>query len=149
VRLITADGRKYMQTKPDGTYDLIFLDVMDGDWRVPNCLSTVEFFRNLRSKLAPGGRLAFDTIDSIETRSSLLSAVAEAFPGQTLQIATTPGLTNTAIIAEAPGGKGWNSSEYLNSKHLHAWRSGDKWHSLSIDSAHYDATDCPSWTGHI
>jgi len=66
LRVITGDARAVLATQaPSATapYDAIFVDAF-GDVSVPWTLTTAEFVREAKARLAPGGTLAFNAIDA-------------------------------------------------------------------------------------
>ena len=65
VRLLHTDGRRHVRTT-DRRYDLIFVHLGDPSTAATNRYYTLEFFREVRRKLRPGGVLAF-TLSSNET----------------------------------------------------------------------------------
>lgn len=101
LQLIQKDGRKYIQSQPDGSYDVIFVDAFDNLDVIPPCLKTLEFFQMLGKKLAPGGVLSMNVwrreIDKVYT------GFATAFPGRT-QVGQSPGLGNVVLLGRAAGG---------------------------------------------
>ncbi|MEW6523061.1 MAG: fused MFS/spermidine synthase [Bacillota bacterium] len=70
LRLFAQDGRQFVQ-KTDQRYDLVILDAYYAD-SIPFHLTTVEFFREVKACLNPGGVVAFNMIGAVEGRSSKL-----------------------------------------------------------------------------
>lgn len=101
LRLVQSDGRKYIESQKDGSYDIVFLDAYDDHSMIPPCLKTVEFFQMISKKLAPGGVLSMNVwrreLDAVYT------AFATAFPGRT-QAGKSPGLRNIVLLGRAKGG---------------------------------------------
>ncbi len=60
IRVFAADGRAYLETSPE-TYDIVIVDAFDED-RVPRPLTTEEFLRLVRDRLAPDGVVAYNFI---------------------------------------------------------------------------------------
>jgi spermidine synthase len=60
IRLFVDDGRRFVETTPD-TYDVAIVDAFDEDV-VPRPLTTEEFMRALRDRLAPDGVVAYNFI---------------------------------------------------------------------------------------
>jgi len=56
LRLVVADGRKAVNDAK-GPFDIVLVDAYRGTW-VPETLTTTEFFKEVRAKLAPGGVVA-------------------------------------------------------------------------------------------
>eukprot|EP00746_Dinoflagellata_sp_MGD_P165000 gnl/MRDRNA2_/MRDRNA2_94023_c0_seq1.p1 gnl/MRDRNA2_/MRDRNA2_94023_c0~~gnl/MRDRNA2_/MRDRNA2_94023_c0_seq1.p1 ORF type:complete len:416 (+),score=98.82 gnl/MRDRNA2_/MRDRNA2_94023_c0_seq1:120-1250(+) len=100
MNLIDNDGRAYLSSQPDGTYDAMFLDAYTSENLVPNCLRTVEFFHMTHQKMAPGGVFLMNVwrgeVDQVFT------ALAKAFPSG-VQLGTAPGLGNLVLLAHADG----------------------------------------------
>jgi spermidine synthase len=64
IRVYVDDGRRYLETCPD-TYDITMIDAFDED-RVPRQLTTEEFLRTVRDRLAPEGVVAYNFIGSLK-----------------------------------------------------------------------------------
>jgi spermidine synthase len=60
IRVITGDGRAYMESCTE-TYDIVIVDAFDED-RVPRPLTTEEFLRLVRDRLARDGVVAYNFI---------------------------------------------------------------------------------------
>lgn len=76
VRLHVGDGRKFLRKIPEGTYDLVVMNT-SFHWRAyVSMLLRREFLTLARSRMAPGGLLAFNTTGS---RDALYTA-ASVFP---------------------------------------------------------------------
>lgn len=58
IRIVLGDARLKLATAPEGAYDFLVLDAFSSD-AIPTHLLTVEALKLYRSKLAPGGILAF------------------------------------------------------------------------------------------
>jgi len=65
VRILHTDGRRHVRTT-DRRYDLVFVHVGDPSTAATNRYYTLQFFREVRRKLRPGGVIAF-TLSSNET----------------------------------------------------------------------------------
>jgi spermidine synthase len=110
------DGRRLSITVMDGraflagaaaSYDLIWLDAYGPD-SVPTHLTTVEFFRLVRARLAPGGAVAANLWGpGVNPRyHSQVRAIQEVFPETYVLAEHLPGQTGTTGTdqAEAAGG---------------------------------------------
>lgn len=76
VRLHVGDGRRFLRKIPEGTYDLVVMNT-SFHWRAYiSMLLSREFLTLARSRMAPGGLLAFNTTGS---RDALYTA-ASVFP---------------------------------------------------------------------
>jgi spermidine synthase/predicted MFS family arabinose efflux permease len=76
VRLHIGDGRRFLRKIPEGTYDLVVMNT-SFHWRAyASMLLSKEFLTLARSRMAPGGLLAFNTTGS---RDALYTA-ASVFP---------------------------------------------------------------------
>ncbi|MDQ6702747.1 MAG: hypothetical protein M3Z96_06405 [Pseudomonadota bacterium] len=76
IRLHIGDGRKFLRTIPEGTYDLAVMNTTMS-WRAyASLLLSKEFLTLVRSRMAPGGLLAFNTTAS----SDALYTAASVFP---------------------------------------------------------------------
>jgi spermidine synthase len=58
---IAQDGRAYINTT-DKIYDVIILDAFSSDKSIPEHLSSVEFFKNVKEKIADNGLLVVNVI---------------------------------------------------------------------------------------
>ncbi|HMO86490.1 MAG TPA: fused MFS/spermidine synthase [Lacipirellulaceae bacterium] len=85
VNIVTADALQYIAEAPPGKYDVIYLDAFlkpsaeTDSTGVPLTLRTAEFYRQLQSKLKPGGVAAFN-INPHEGMRADADAIAAAFP---------------------------------------------------------------------
>jgi len=75
-----ADGRAFVE-KSKGNYDLIFLDAY-GKGEIPRHLATLEFLKNVRGKLAPGGLVVGNVWEpaSNPLYGPMTHTYAEAYP---------------------------------------------------------------------
>lgn len=96
VHLFLRDGRSFVAAQPASVYDAIFVDVFTPRDRVPPCLSTVEFFAELRRSLRPGGALVINTWKG--EHQQLLATVQSVF--HEVKVGAAPGETNAIILAE-------------------------------------------------
>jgi spermidine synthase len=64
IRVFTGDGRGFVETATD-TYDIAIVDAFDED-RVPRPLTTEEFVRLVRDRLAPDGVVAYNFIGTLK-----------------------------------------------------------------------------------
>ena len=66
IRLHIGDGRKFLQNNPNASYDLVVMNTTL-HWRAYTSLSlSKEFLTLVRSRMAPGGLLTFNTTNSID-----------------------------------------------------------------------------------
>lgn len=70
LRVFVQDGRRYVQTTKDA-YDVVVMDAYYAD-ALPFHLTTQEFFREAKSKMATDGVLAYNVISSLEGDKSKL-----------------------------------------------------------------------------
>ena len=79
ARFVVADGRRYL--RENGPWDVVLLDVVSTD-SMPEHLCSLEFFRELRSRLTDGGVLFMNSIGRLNGRAlnSLGATLAEVFP---------------------------------------------------------------------
>jgi spermidine synthase len=68
IRVFVDDGRGFVEACED-TYDIAIVDAFDED-RVPRPLTTEEFMRTLRDRLAPDGVVAYNFIGSVKGEHS-------------------------------------------------------------------------------
>ena len=83
LRINVQDGRRFLG-QTEQRYDAIFLDAYFGE-RIPFHMTTLEFFRLLRSRLQPNGVLAANLIGALTGKSSRLTrsfitTLKEIFP---------------------------------------------------------------------
>jgi spermidine synthase len=70
LRVFTQDGRRFVQTSKD-TYDIVVIDAYYAD-ALPFHLTTQEFYREVKARLAPDGVVAMNVISSLEGDDSKL-----------------------------------------------------------------------------
>jgi spermidine synthase len=70
LRVFTQDGRRFVQTSKD-TYDIVVIDAYYAD-ALPFHLTTQEFYREVKARLAPDGVVAMNVISSLEGDGSRL-----------------------------------------------------------------------------
>lgn len=63
IRVYVDDGRRFIETCADD-YDIVLIDAFDED-RVPRQLTTEEFLRAVRDRLASGGVVAYNFIGAL------------------------------------------------------------------------------------
>jgi spermidine synthase len=68
IAVFEADGRRFVEAS-DATYDIAIVDAFDED-RVPRPLTTEEFMRTLRDRLAPDGVVAYNFIGAAKGEKS-------------------------------------------------------------------------------
>lgn len=101
LQLIQRDGRKYIESQEDGSYDVIFMDAFDNLDKIPACLKTSEFFKMISKKLAPGGVLSMNVWP--RELDTVYPGFETAFPGRT-EMGQSPGLYNYVLLGRAEGG---------------------------------------------
>eukprot|EP00746_Dinoflagellata_sp_MGD_P162090 gnl/MRDRNA2_/MRDRNA2_89499_c0_seq1.p1 gnl/MRDRNA2_/MRDRNA2_89499_c0~~gnl/MRDRNA2_/MRDRNA2_89499_c0_seq1.p1 ORF type:complete len:367 (-),score=65.34 gnl/MRDRNA2_/MRDRNA2_89499_c0_seq1:36-1136(-) len=101
LQLIQQDGRKYIESQKDASYDVVFMDAFDNEGTIPSCLKTVDFFKMIGKKLAPGGILAMNVWR--RELDKVFASFVTAFPGRT-QIGQSPGIGNLILLGKAEGG---------------------------------------------
>lgn len=99
----------------DGDFDVIVVDAYANQFEIPEHLATVEYFRELRERLRPGGWLVSNAagfgFDDPVVRA-LGESLATAFEGEVLAL-SVPFSRNIALFARAgaevptPGGAGF------------------------------------------
>jgi spermidine synthase len=100
LRTFAEDARPFLRQRPDARYDAIFVDAYRQPY-IPFYLTTAEFFRLCRERLAPGGVVVINVghphgDDRLER--DLSATVATSFPS-VLRDPIEP--TNTLLIASA------------------------------------------------
>jgi spermidine synthase len=103
LRLHAADARSFVECAPaDRKWDLVLVDCYSQEYYVPFHVATVEFFRSVRSRLKPGGILAFNAFsyrpDALLLKS-LVNSAATAFGKAWL--VPIPGYSNYVVLASA------------------------------------------------
>jgi spermidine synthase len=78
VRYVAADGRVFLNRSKD-QYDLILLDAYRGGY-VPFHLLTREFYTLVKSRLTPGGAVAFNVHDGTKLYHSTVKTLGDVFP---------------------------------------------------------------------
>ena len=69
-RIFTEDARRFIQ-RTDETYDIVIIDAYYAD-SLPFHLTTDEFFREVKERLAPDGVVAYNTLGSVTGERSKL-----------------------------------------------------------------------------
>ena len=69
-RVFAQDARRFVQTSED-TYDIVIMDAYYAD-ALPFHLTTQEFFRETKARMAPDGVVAYNVISAIEGDASKL-----------------------------------------------------------------------------
>jgi spermidine synthase len=70
LRVFAQDGRRFVQTATE-KYDIVVIDAYYAD-SLPFHLTTQEFFREVKSKMAPDGVVVYNVISALEGDSSKL-----------------------------------------------------------------------------
>lgn len=70
LRVFTGDARRFVQTSHD-TYDIVIMDAYYAD-ALPFHLTTQEFFRETKARMAPKGVMAYNVISSLSGDRSRL-----------------------------------------------------------------------------
>ena len=101
-RLHVADGRRFLDEREDERWDLIYLDTYIGH-SIPFHLSTIEFFRLIKSRLAPGGAVGMNFIGALDSPfgSGMLRTMSEVF--RFIYIVPIGQSSNYLLIATAKG----------------------------------------------
>ncbi|MGH9857737.1 MAG: fused MFS/spermidine synthase, partial [Acidobacteriota bacterium] len=96
---VVADARRFVAAD-NHQYDLIIIDVYERELSVPFHLTTVEFFEQLRPRLAPGGIVAIN-INATDEQTlwvrSLARTAAAIFPE--VRLAAVPDSCNFLLLA--------------------------------------------------
>lgn len=105
LHLHVGDGRTFLQNDAlDGNFDVIIVDAFDKTASLPACFRTREFFQLARRKLAPGGALSFNLLN---TKSALriVKSLTLSFENSHVWIGQAPGAEGVqeVITAFAPG----------------------------------------------
>ncbi|MFP4313689.1 MAG: spermidine synthase [Alphaproteobacteria bacterium] len=74
--IILGDGRLTIENKPDGIYDLIFLDVFSSD-NIPVHVMTLEAIQTYLSKLKPDGIFVMNISNNFIDIEPVVTAIAE------------------------------------------------------------------------
>ncbi len=83
LRMVEMDGRMFIRRQGE-PYDAIVLDAFTIGGRIPFHLTTREYFREIRDRLAPGGVLVMNVISGLEGKKGAMfravhRTMAEAF----------------------------------------------------------------------
>lgn len=112
VKLVIDDGRKFIESREEGSLDQIWLDAFSGNY-VPPQLSGLEFLDLCRSRLAPGGLLVQNLHQSRpNTFQNQLKTTQAAFGSFLAFDGRRCG--NAVVIARMPGGPAapaWKKSD--------------------------------------
>ncbi len=109
-RIHTGDGRAFIEESPAAAYDLIVLDAFSDD-EIPRSLATVEFLREVRRVLRPGGVVVSNLWSTSRDYEPMLASYGVVFDdlhtigvGRTIQRilvarADPPPLSREALLA--------------------------------------------------
>jgi predicted membrane-bound spermidine synthase len=79
VRINIADGRKFLRAVPNGSYDLVIMNITF-NWRAyVSLLLSHEFLTLIRARMAPGGLLAYNTTGSPDALNTAASVFQHAY----------------------------------------------------------------------
>jgi len=106
ISLHVADGRKFLDRQPEGTYDAIFIDAFDDRRTIPQCLSTVEFFELVAKKLKPASGVLSLNVAGGSNVQDLLASVQATFVH--VSLGSAEGETNVVILASQTEVKPWS-----------------------------------------
>lgn len=95
VNLVLEDGRSFLERQPENTYDLVLMDAFTPKDKVPPCLSTLEFLKEVKARMRPGGVLVWNMWKNEERQ--LLETVSAVFPD--LAMGRAPGEGNAIVLA--------------------------------------------------
>jgi len=109
----TGDGRAYLESSADASFDAVFLDAFDASDKVPSCFTTTEFFSMAKRKLRPGGILVMNahTGKTLHNDVKDLLPAAHATFGKGLQVGRAPGLANAIVLIQLSNGEGQGAAE--------------------------------------
>lgn len=121
ISLHVADGRKFLDRQPEGTYDAIFIDAFDDRRTIPKCLSTVEFFELVEKKLKPASGVLSLNVAGGSNVQDLLASVQATF--MHVSLGSAEGETNVVILASQTEVKPWSirSLSSHNAQSLTSW----------------------------
>merc|ERR1719160_886040 len=99
LKIVQAEGRSYLESQGDATYDAVLVDVFDGDDKVPPCFTTQEFFKTAQRVLKPNGLLVMNAHSGKTLHNDLkdlLPAAQATFAD--VQVGSAPGLANAIVL---------------------------------------------------
>lgn len=105
LRLVHGDGRTFLSTRAEGTYDAIVLDAYARQVSIPPALATREFFALTRSRLREGGVL-FVNLGALRPGGRLVRALADTLVagfGSPVFRAPLAGQQNVLLVAARGG----------------------------------------------
>ncbi|MBI4161071.1 MAG: fused MFS/spermidine synthase [Acidobacteria bacterium] len=100
-RIHTADARAWVTRNP-GTWDIVHVDLYQGGPFIPFYLTTVEFFRMVRTRMEPDGLLLMNVLDGSREHELLFAVGAtlrEVFPA----VAVLTKKTGNHTLFASPG----------------------------------------------
>lgn len=122
LNIVQAEGRSFLESQGDATYDAVLVDVFDGDDKVPSCFTTQEFFKTAQRVLKPNGLLVMNAHSGKTLHNDLkdlLPAAQSTFAD--VQVGGAPGLANA--IVQMRGKSEQITSEGGADKELEEWFS--------------------------
>jgi len=104
--ITTGDGRAFLESAADGSYDAVFLDAFDASDKVPSCFTTNDFFATAKRKLRAGGILVMNahTGKTLHNDVKDIMPAAHATFGKGLQVGQAPGLANAIVLMQVLNG---------------------------------------------
>lgn len=112
LKIVQAEGRSYLESQGDGSFDAVLVDVFDGDDKVPSCFTTQEFFKTSKRVLKPNGVLVMNAHSGATLHNDLkdLLPAAQTTFGD-VQVGGAPGLANAIVLVRNKAGANATSSE--------------------------------------
>jgi len=104
-RIVAADGRAFLRTCAEGSYDAIFLDAYARQVSIPAALASKEFFDLARSRLREGGLLLCN-IGALRPGGMLVRALADTAAagfGTPVALAPLEDQANVLLVAARGG----------------------------------------------
>lgn len=125
TRLVEEDGRKFLSSQLDRTYDVMLLDVFTQRDVIPGCLSTQEFFTDVQRVLTDDGVLVVNVLASdFDTVLPTIQAVfhnvllGRAMPeANYILVASTRNLSDVTLEHHDDLYDWWASAEFAPAPH--------------------------------
>lgn len=147
LKMVVADGRQWLAGQQNQSFDAVFVDAFDHNQEVPPCMTTAEFFNQIKPKLRPGGVLAMNLWP--QHRTTVLPTFAAAFASTGTETGTPPGLGNIITVGRVDHAASHGAPTSMAAevaKEVEALHAAAHFAKVDVDpkaAIRHDSTFCP------